>query len=375
MNLSDNVLKYTERVQYSLRGLYRDYGYQRYKVSKFEEYDLYAHNKSFLISEHILTFTDTNGKLMALKPDVTLSIVKNVGADDPITHKVYYDENVYRTSSGFDGFREIMQTGLECIGNIDLYTMAEVLMLAQKSLAIISADHILDLSHLGLVAGLLETAGLSEGDSREMLGYIGNKNLPAIEALCKKLAIDAETADAICTITELYEPLDTALERIAPMVQGDKMREAYDELCGLRDLLAACGCEEQIRLDFSIVNDMSYYNGIMFRGYVNGVPDGVLSGGRYDAMLSRMGKRQGAIGFAVYLDLLERMGEDAAFDTDLLLVYGKDVTPMAVAEAAKSLRDAGERVLVEPIGAEQTVRYRKLLCVTGEGVMSLEAND
>ena len=376
MNPSDNVLKYTERVQYALRSLYRDYGYQRYKVSKFEEYDLYAYNKSFLVSENILTFTDTNGKLMALKPDVTLSIVKNVGADDPTTHKVYYNENVYRTAAGVDGFREIMQTGLECIGKIDLYTMAEVLTLAQKSLAIISADHILDLSHLGLVVGLLEAAALSEQDSREMLGYIGNKNLPAIAALCKKLAIDAETANAIGTITELYEPLDIALDRIAPLVRGEKMREAYDELCGLCDLLRACGYEEQIRLDFSIVNDMSYYNGIIFRGYVNGIPDGVLAGGRYDAMLARMGKRQGAIGFAVYLDLLERMEDSAAaYDTDVLLIYGNDVSPMAVAEAARSLREAGECVLVEPIGAEQKIRYRKLLCVTRKGVMSLEAND
>ena len=374
MNFSDNVLKYTERAQYSLRELYQSYGYQRYKVSKFEEYDLYAYNKSFLISENVLTFTDTNGKLMALKPDVTLSIVKNVDADDPTTHKVYYNENVYRTSAGFDGFREIVQAGLECIGKIDLYTMGEVLMLAQKSLALISNDHILDLSHLGLVAGLLEEADLSDADMQKMIGYIGNKNIPAISALCKTLQIDGELTQAICTITELYEPLDTALDRIAPLVRGEKMREAYDELCGVRDLLG--DCKEKIRLDFSIVNDMNYYNGIIFRGYVNGIPDGVLAGGRYDGMLSRMGKRQGAIGFAVYLDLLERLGDDSArFDADTLLVYGEDVTAAEVATAAKSLREGGESVLVEPLGAEKKIRYRKLLCVTGEGVMSLEAND
>ena len=376
MNFSDSVLKYTERVQYGLRQLYQGYGYQRYKVSKFEEYDLYASNKSFLISENVLTFTDTNGKLMALKPDVTLSIVKNVGAGDPTTHKVYYNENVYRTEAGMDGFREIMQAGLECIGNIDLYTMVEVLVLAQKSLALISNDYILDLSHLGLVAGLLESAGILENDRREMLGYIGNKNLPAIKALAEHIGIDADTLSAISTITELYEPLETALDRIAPLVRGEKMREAYEELCGVRDLLCACGCEEQIRLDFSIVNDMSYYNGIIFRGYVNGIPNGVLAGGRYDGMLARMGKRQGAIGFAVYLDMLERLGESGErFDTDTLLIYGEGVRACTVARAANALRESGERVLVEAAGAEETVRYRKLCRVTEEGVKTLEAND
>ena len=376
MNFSDTVLKYTERAQYGLRELYQSYGYQRYKVSKFEEYDLYAYNKSFLISENILTFTDTNGKLMALKPDVTLSIVKNIENGDPATHKLYYNENVYRTASGFDGFREIMQTGLECIGKIDLYTMGEVLMLAQKSLELISNDHILDVSHLGLVAGLLEEAGLAETDSKKMLGYIGNKNIPAIEALCKTLEIDSALLEAICTITELYEPLDSALCRIQPLLRGEKMREAYDELCGVRDILVAGGCEESVRLDFSIVNDMNYYNGIIFRGYVNGIPDGVLAGGRYDGMLSKMGKRQGAIGFAVYLDLLERLDEGAKrFDTDALLVYGEEDSAEAVALTAKAMRESGESVLVAPVGAEGQIRYRKLCRVSKEGVKILEAND
>ena len=95
MNFSDRVFKSGERALYELRRLYQQYGYTRYKVSKFEEYDLYAHNKSFLVSENILTFTDTNGKLMALKPDVTLSIIKNVRGEDASAHKLYYNETVY----------------------------------------------------------------------------------------------------------------------------------------------------------------------------------------------------------------------------------------------------------------------------------------
>ena len=72
-----SLLKNDERVILRLRALYDRFGYDRYKMSKFEEYDLYVRNKSFLLSDHIITFTDTSGKLMALKPDVTLSIVKN----------------------------------------------------------------------------------------------------------------------------------------------------------------------------------------------------------------------------------------------------------------------------------------------------------
>ena len=367
MNFSDNVLKYTEKAQYGLRELYQRHGYARYKVSKFEEYDLYAYNKSFLVSENILTFTDTNGRLMALKPDVTLSIVKNITADDKATHKLYYNENVYRTASGFDGFREIMQAGLECIGQIDLYTMGEVLMLAEKSLALIGEEHILDISHLGLVAGLLEEALPEESDRVKMLSYIGNKNIPAITALCKATAVSEEICEAIRVITELYEPLESALSRVKPYLRGAKMTAAYEELCGICGLLSEFGCIEQIRLDFSIVNDMSYYNGIIFRGYVNGIPDGVLAGGRYDGMLARMGKKQGAIGFAVYLDLLERMGDGTEhFDTDVLLLYTEADSAEAITRAAERLRAGGESVTVQKTGAEGGIRARRIACVGKE---------
>ena len=77
MGISQNNISRTERAMYNLRNLYESYGYSQYKMSKFEEYDLYVRNKSFLVSDHIITFTDTDGKLMALKPDVTLSIIKN----------------------------------------------------------------------------------------------------------------------------------------------------------------------------------------------------------------------------------------------------------------------------------------------------------
>ena len=100
MSQLDLVLKNEERVLFNLRALYQRYGYAQYKMSKFEEYDLYVRNKDFLVSDHMITFTDTNGKLMALKPDVTLSIIKNTQDVSDAVEKVYYNENVYRVSRG-----------------------------------------------------------------------------------------------------------------------------------------------------------------------------------------------------------------------------------------------------------------------------------
>jgi ATP phosphoribosyltransferase regulatory subunit len=69
--------------------------------------------------------------------------------------------------------------------------------------------------------------------------------------------------------------------------------------------------QTQLRLDFSIANDVNYYNGLIFQGFVHGVPGVVLSGGRYDLLLQRLEKPQGAVGFAVYLNALEMGGASA----------------------------------------------------------------
>ncbi len=359
--LSNSIFKREERAIFDLRQLYCAYGYTRYKVSKFEEYDLYAHNKSFLVSENVLTFTDTNGKLMALKPDVTLSIVKNVDLDLIKTHKVYYNETVYRTASGSDGFREIMQTGLECIGEIDLYAICEVLMLAERSLALICENSILDLSHMGFVRGLLEEAGVADADVPRVLGLIGNKNVSELRAYCIKNGVSDAMTQTICRVTDLYAPLDRALSEIEPLVCGEKMQAAYRELCEVADVMRRYGNANRLYLDFSMVQDMRYYNGIVFRGYINGLPDSILSGGRYDKLIRKMGKSGGAIGFAVYLDALERLdGSADAYDADVLLVCSDDVPAADVIERVEALRRAGKSVRVSR-GDENAARCRETL--------------
>ena len=77
MELKSEYMRTEEKVIFALRELYSKYGYAQFKMSKFEEYDLYVKNKDFLVSDSVITFNDTNGKLLALKPDVTLSIIKN----------------------------------------------------------------------------------------------------------------------------------------------------------------------------------------------------------------------------------------------------------------------------------------------------------
>ena len=342
----DPSLKHEEQAILRLRSLYRSYGYTHYKMSKFEEYDLYVRNKSFLVSENILTFTDTDGKLMALKPDVTLSIIKNVKEGSTALEKVYYNENVYRTSPTSHGFQEIMQAGLECIGDLDLYAISEVVLLAARSLESISEAYLLDLSHLGFVTGLLNQLGLRESALRELLGYLGAKNTSAITAACGRYGVSPQHREQLCRLALLYGTPEEVLPELKKMAAGPQMERALAELKEICSLLSPGGyC---LRLDFSIVNDKNYYNGLVFRGFLPGLPSSILAGGQYDNLLHRMGKRGGAIGFAVYLDLLERFGgEELAYDVDVLLLYDRGISPAEVAAEVAAIEGSGQSVRAE----------------------------
>ena len=349
-----------ERGGLRLRELYHRHGYLPYRMSKFEPYDLYVRNKSFLVSENILTFTDTDGRLMALKPDVTLSIVKNAQPPAGGLEKVYYHENVYRTTSAGMGFREIMQTGLECIGSLDLAAMGEVLSLAAESLRLLGGGgYLLDLGHIGLVSGLLERVP-EESVRTGLLTELGRKNAPAIHRLCAQAGVERELSERLCRLARLYGPPAEALPRLEELAVGAQSEAALAELKGLCRIMERLGLSEGLRLDFSIANDMRYYNGIIFRGYLPGLASGVLAGGRYDNLLRRMGKTGQAIGFAVYLDQLERLDGDSEYDVDVLLLYGPETDPAAAAARAAALIGEGKSVRMER-EAPPGLRWRELV--------------
>ena len=219
MRMTD-VFREDEKAVYKLRELYRAYGYNHYKVSKFEEYDLYANNKNFLVSEKLLTFTDTNGKLMALKPDVTLSIVKNSKDMPEVTRKLYYNENVYRVSKGSSSFREIMQVGLECLGKVDDYCICEVLALAAESLRMICQDSILCVSHLGLLLELFESIGIDAGCRDVVMKAVGEKNVHELTRVCAEAGVTEPDVELLRKLLAIKGTADSVLPALKDLLYG-----------------------------------------------------------------------------------------------------------------------------------------------------------
>lgn len=360
MEKLQSLLKNEEKAVFALRALYGKYGYLPYKMSKFEEYDLYVRNKDFLVSDSVITFNDTNGRLLALKPDVTLSIVKNYVDEPGVTQKLFYNENVYRVSARTHTYKEIMQTGLECIGDIDLYDIYEVVNLSLESLSETGGDFVLDLSHLGVLSALLDETGGDESFKKKIMHCISEKNRHEIALACEENAIDATLSAMLVDFVSVYGTPEAVLKKLRCLCINEEMKTAADELERLCGLLKNSRYYDKINLDFSIVNDMNYYNGIVFKGFIKGIPESVLSGGQYDKLMKKMGKKARAIGFAVYLDLLEQTGAKKKFDVDTLILYSEksDLSKLSQLIAAK--RNGGESVSAQR-KIPQKLRYKTLI--------------
>lgn len=360
---SSQMLDSSEKIALSLRAIYSAYGYLPFRMNKFEEYDLYAENKNFLVSGNVITFTDPSGKLMALKPDVTLSVVKSVRDDCALT-KVCYDENVYRAEKGGDEFREIMQAGLECIGDVDLYCEGEVLCLALKSLAAVCSDYLLSIGHMGYLSGVFDEACLDAPSRMCLYKHICARSKTGVAEFCRKYSVSARVTDVLLRLTGLYLPYEKAAEELKALSVNERTDAAASELEKVVAQLDPLE-REKVYIDFSIESDASYYNGIIFQGFVAGAASCVLSGGRYDGLMRKFGKRGGAIGFAVYLNLLKDLTRGSReYDVDVLLLYDDTTDPRALALQADALVGSGKSVRVQKQQDSQ-LRYKCLMRMNG----------
>ena len=309
MELDLNMLRPQEQVSLRTRLLFEREGFRQYHMGRFEEYGLYQENRRFLASDQVITFTDLDGRLLALKPDVTLSIAKNARVEEGGCGRYYYAENVYRPSQESHTFREISQMGLECIGAVDDAVTAQAVSLAVRSLALTGRDFVVELSHMGFATGLFDAVGAPEAIRPRLLTCVRDRNIHELQKAAEAAGLSRQGTEALCRLPALAGEWKTVLASAEPLALNAPMGGALEELRKLCETLEERGETERVRLDLSLANDMDYYNGLVLQGYITGLPRAVLKGGRYDPLAAQFRPGARAVGFALYLDELDRLAE------------------------------------------------------------------
>ena len=305
MEIELNRFTPAEQATFRLRALYEQAGYRKYRASRFEEYALYQEYQRFLPDAQVITFTDLDGKLRAIKPDVTLSIAKTAQPAAGECKRFYYNEEVCRPSRESHTFQTIHQMGLESMGAVDADEQAAVVRLALQSLAALDVPTVLEISHMGYLTGLLDALHVPAEARAKLLDFLRAKNAHELRTAALAAGLDESAAAALTGLLDLHGPLGATLTAARAACRCETQRAALEELQALQNALGEAG--RGIRLDLSMADEMEYYNGLVFTGYVAGIPCAVLKGGRYDYLMQRFTPGANAIGFAIYLHELERL--------------------------------------------------------------------
>ena len=333
----------------NIRKMYDLYGYKRISLPSFEEYDLYNENKDF-IDRNILTVMSPNGKLLALRPDITLSVAKKISKDQSLKYsKIYYQENTYNLTK-YTGYEEDEQLGIELIGKESVFLDFEIVDLAVKSLDIINEKSLIVLSHAGFISSIFDNLNLEYEVKEEIFDCINKKNSHDIKNILENNKFISENVkELIYKIPELSGDLDDITKELSKYGINDNIKKILLELKQLNNLLLKFHKRSKIVFDFSVIKNLNYYNGIILQGYIEGFPNIILTGGRYDRLFEKFGVDTGAVGFAILTDSLKGYYKDEdKNDFEILIAYD-DSNFEKLVEFINDFQEKGLRVRTENI--------------------------
>ena len=197
-----------------------------------------------------------------------------------------------------------------------------------------------------------------------MLVALGEKNVQAVGTVCEDENVDENKRQLLENLVKVYGKIDSVKNTIESFKVNKKATDGVEQLLSVIGALENQGYADLVSVDFSVINDMSYYNGIVFKGFVSGIPTSILSGGEYDSLMKKLGKNSGAIGFAVYLDSVKSACLDDGYDVQTVVLYDKDNTVEQVGSAVDSVvKTGGTALAVKKI--PNKLRYQQVIDLRG----------
>jgi len=355
----------------NLQTIYEKSGFRRVVTPTVEYYGVFE-KSSAISQENMYKLTDTNGKLIVLRADNTMPIARVVSTKlraEEMPLKVYYDQNVYRLNGDYSGKRrENVQSGVEYIGVGGIKSDIVCLLTAMEALSSFGRDFKIEIGHVGFFNALIEGMTDDRSEIDRIRSYVDRKNTVLLES------IDLPSMEKIRALPLLYGDGDI-FERARELAAGnDKALACLAYVEELYKALAATGYGDNLLVDMGMVQEMDYYTGIVFRGYIEGAGESVLGGGRYDGLMENFGFASPAIGFAINVseavDVLLRSKAKESGRGGAVLHFDKDDLPTAI-RSKGAFEASGIICELSPFeDYEQTEAYAKK---NGMKVMKVES--
>lgn len=336
-------------VERQLSDLFKAHGYRRVMTPTIEFFDVFNRESAGALPETLYSMTDAYGRLLVLRPDSTLPIARVAatrlqGAEMPL--RLYYNQNVFTRRPKLSGHSdETAQSGIELIGAKGLRADLEVITMAIEALEACGApDYKIEIGHAGYFKSLCAALDCDDDTVGEIFDCMEQKNYVALGAVLDKIGKNPIT-DALRNLPKMFGGAEV-LFNAAAVVDSPQAHKALSYLQTLYERLEKAGLSEKIILDLSLVHRSNYYTGIIFRGYTAGSGVTVLSGGRYDSLISEFGADLPATGFGLNIDDLARAklsrGEISVPAAPEYLLFGEDGFETEALQLFRELTKAGK---------------------------------
>ena len=322
-------------------------GFKKVITPAVEFYDVFSLPCSGIEQEAMYKTTDNKGRLLVMRPDSTLPIARMVSTrlkNSLLPVRLYYKQAVYRSHPTLTGrTSENMQMGVELLGVQGIRADLEVLTTAVSAVSAVASDFRIELGHAGVFDALSDNLSIDEAYKEKIRVSIEGKNYSALNNLLDKLA-PCKAVSAIRSLPSLFGG-EEVFEKALDVCEGTKAVEALEYLHTLYKSLLPLDLGEKLIVDLGLVQRNDYYTGIVFSGYISGIGDAVLSGGRYDELLGEFDLPMGAAGFAIDTDAVTMKilseGAISYSDNPDVLVFAKDGNEMRAIAMVNELNKDG----------------------------------
>ena len=335
-------------IENKLMGLFRSRGYSEMITPGLEFFDVFNLNSPYFPQENLYKLTDAKGRLLVMRPDSTMPIARVVATrlkDAVLPLKLCYDQTVYRTEPALKGRSdEIVQAGIELIGSELKIADLEVISTAVDSLKAMEMPFSLEIGHIGIFRELVSKLDVNDHFKEKIRRRIETKNFPALNDLLDSLG-SSPVIDALKKLPALFGG-EEVFEKAEELMSDENITRQLEELRAIyRDACEICGSDGEITVDLGLVNKTDYYTGLIIKGYLQGHGEEVISGGRYDKLISEFGYDVPAVGFAVNVNgiakVIEKSGALPQVPAADVIVYAEKGCEAEAFKKAGKLREQG----------------------------------
>ncbi len=358
-------------VENNLRNIFIGMGYSEVVTPGIEFFDVFNKKSSYIPQECIYKLTDAKSRLIAIRPDSTIPIARMVATrlkDYALPLRLFYNQSIYSINPALSGRSdEEVQAGIELIGSSSKKADLEVLSLAIQALSSYDSENFrIEIGDIGFFTELVSRLDVDSSVEEDIRRLIEVKNYPALNDFLDSIG-DNQITKALKQLPRLFGGVEV-FEKASTLFSDEKIDLILSDLKGLYNKLEILGFNGRIAVDLGIVNRTNYYTGIVFRGYLQGYGEAVLSGGRYDKLISEFGYDVPAIGFGINVDavssIIRKNNKSSDSTKTDIIVFGNNGYEMKALTVAQKLYNEGKKVenaVFETI--EEVKEYAKLYCI------------